>query len=77
MAAIVVLNGIRITTYQLIGFRIWRTDENILDKQWWLDLQHGGWIVAGDWVHHYRRNSARGCGWINVAWVRDEWRAIV
>ena len=50
MAAIVVLNGVRITTYQLIGFRMWRRDENILDKQWWLVCNMAGglwlWILC-------------------------------
>ena len=36
MAAIVVFNDVKITTYQLIGIRMWRREENILDKLWWL-----------------------------------------
>jgi len=71
-AAVVVLNGIRITTYQLIGLRMCRRNEIILDKQWWLVSNMAvvlwmgiGCIIKEEILHG---NS----GWINVAWERDQ-----
>jgi len=53
--------------YYLTELKTWRRHENVLDKQSWLSLQHGGWIVARNWLHPYKRNSTPICGSINVA----------
>jgi hypothetical protein len=34
--------------------RTWRGDENVLDKQLYIFLQNGCWIVARIWVQPYK-----------------------
>jgi len=58
MTAVILLNDITIKTYHLTGFQTLKGDENVMEKQLWQVLQHGGWIVARNWVHPYKGNSA-------------------
>jgi len=58
MTAVILLNDKTIKTYHLTGFQTLRGDENVMEKQLWQVLQHGGWIVARKRMHPYKRNSA-------------------